>query len=91
MQKRIRKPQKSQAFIDTEVNCMSFTPVNRNGWWIKFSTNKNDAIKETSILLLFTSMFTGQTIVKFFQNEDEAVDFINYVIEKNPTVELTIE
>lgn len=91
MQKKIGRPRKPESFLEAEKRCMSFAPVNRNGWWIKFSTNKNDATKENSILLLFTSMFTGQTIVKFFQNEDEAVDFINYIIEKNPTVELTIE
>ena len=86
MQKRIRKPQKSQAFIDTEVKCMSFMPVNRNGWWIKFSTNKNG-----NILLLFTSAFTGQTVVRFFELEDEAVKFVNFITECDPTEELVFQ
>ena len=86
MQKRIRKPQKSQAFIDTEINCMSFMPVNRNGWWIKFSTSKDG-----NVLLLFTSAFTGQTVVRFFELEDEAVKFVNFITECDPTEELVFQ
>ena len=86
MQKRLRKPQKTESFIETEKKCMSFAPVNRNGWWIKFSTSKDN-----SILLLFTSMFTGQTIVRFFQEEDEAVHFINFIVENNAAKELIFE
>jgi hypothetical protein len=86
MQKKLRKPQKSQAFIDTEVKCMSFMPVNRNGWWIKFSTSKDG-----NVLLLFTSMFTGQTVVRFFENEDEAVKFVNFITECDPTEELVFQ
>ena len=86
MQKRIRKPQKSQAFIDTEVNCMSFMPVNRNGWWIKFSTSRDG-----NVLLLFTSAFTGQTVVRFFELEDEAVKFVNFITECDPTEELVFQ
>lgn len=86
MQKKIGKPQKTESFIETEKKCKSFAPVNRNGWWIKFSTNGDN-----SILLMFTSMFTGQTVVRFFQEEDEAVGFINFVVEKNATKELIFE
>jgi hypothetical protein len=85
MQRKILKPQKSQSFAEIEKKVMSFLPVNRNGWWIKFSTNK-----DSNILLLFTSMFTGQTIVRFFQEEDEAVKFINFIIEQNPAEQLTL-
>jgi hypothetical protein len=85
MQRKILKPQKSQSFAEIEKKVMSFLPVNRNGWWIKFSTNK-----DSNILLLFTSMFTGQTIVRFFQEEDEAVKFINFIIEQNPAEKLTL-
>jgi len=86
MQKRIKKPQKSQAFIDTEVKCTSFMPVNRNGWWIKFSINKN-----SNILLLFTSAFTGQTVIRFFNLEDEAVKFVNFITRCDPTEELVFQ
>ena len=81
MQKRIRKPQKSQAFIDTEVNCMSFMPVNRNGWWIKFSTYHSH-----NILIFFVSQFTGEIIIRYFNNEDDAVKFINYVCDLDPNL-----
>jgi len=86
MQKKSRKPQKSQAFIDTEVKCMSFMPVNRNGWWIKFSTSRDG-----NYLLLFTSAFTGQTVVRFFELEDEAVKFVNFITECDPTEELVFQ
>jgi hypothetical protein len=85
MQRKTLKLQKSQSFVEIEKKVMSFLPVNRNGWWIKFSTNK-----DSNILLLFTSMFTGQTIVRFFQEEDEAVKFINFIIEQNPAEQLTL-
>jgi len=85
MQRKTLKLQKSQSFAEIEKKVMSFLPVNRNGWWIKFSTNK-----DSNILLLFTSMFTGQTIVRFFQEEDEAVQFINYITEQNPAEKLTL-
>lgn len=65
---------------------MSFLPINRNGWWIKFSTHKSH-----DILLLFTSMFTGQTIMRYFDNEDDAVKFINYVIEHDASEEIAQE
>lgn len=85
MQRKTLRLQKSQSFAEVEKKVMSFLPVNRNGWWIKFSTNK-----DSNILLLFTSMFTGQTIVRFFQEEDEAVQFINYITEQNPAETLTL-
>lgn len=60
----------------------SFHPVNRNGWWIKLST-----LKTHNILLVFISMFTGQTIVRFYDNEDDAVKFINQIAESDSTEE----
>lgn len=33
-------------------------------------------------------MFTGQTIVRYYDNEDDAVKFINYVIESDPAEEI---
>jgi ABC-type molybdate transport system substrate-binding protein len=57
----------------------SYLPVNRNGWWIKFSVVDSD-----NILLVFTSMYTGQTVVRYYNNEDDAVSFIDFVIECDP-------
>lgn len=65
--------------LDIRNNSKSFSPVVRNGWAIKFSV-----YRENNILLIFTSCFTGQTIVQYFTNEDDAVDFINFVCEQNP-------
>jgi len=86
MQKKLRKPQKSQAFIDVESSSTSYMPVNRNGWWIKYSS-----LKSETILLLFTSMFTGQTIIRYFSNEDDAIKFLNFIIHCDPTEELMFQ
>jgi hypothetical protein len=69
--------------IEKEIKI--WQPVNRNGWWIKFSTYKGN------ILLMFTSSYTGQTLVRFFTDEDIAVKFINFVINQNPEEELPNE
>lgn len=74
--------QRSKAFLAALDNTKSFLPVNRNGWWIKFSTYDHD-----NILLIVTSMFTGQTVVRCYDNEDDAVKFINYIIDCDPAEE----
>jgi hypothetical protein len=61
-------------------NSKSFAPVNRNGWWIKFSTYQS-----YNILMIFVSQYTGQTILRYFDDEDQAVKFINYITELDPT------
>jgi len=35
-------------------------------------------------MLVFTSRYTGQTVIREFSSEDDAVDFINLVIELDP-------
>ena len=40
----------------------------------------------SDILLLITSKYTGQTIVRYFLEEDDAVKFINMVISRDATV-----
>jgi hypothetical protein len=64
---------------DIMENHKSFQPVVREGWAIKFST-----LRENNILLIFTSLYTGQTIVRYFVAEEDAVMFINYMAMKNP-------
>lgn len=59
----------------------SWQPVARNNWVIKFS------IYKSNILLLFTSSYTGQTIVRSFQNEDLAVEYINFIVAQDPQEE----
>jgi hypothetical protein len=65
--------------LDIRNNSRSFSPVVRNGWAIKFSVYRED-----NILLVFTSCFTGQTIVRYFTSEEDAVEYINFVCEQNP-------
>jgi hypothetical protein len=75
------KKQKSLRYSEVESKSKSWAPVIRNGWWIKFST-----YKETNILLLFISKHTGQSIVRYFTNEDDAVEYINYVTSMDSTL-----
>jgi hypothetical protein len=65
-------------YQEIEFHSKSWFPVNRNGWWIKFSTTF-----DTNILLVFTSKYTGQTLIRFFAEENDAVKFINYLIEQD--------
>jgi hypothetical protein len=69
--------------LEIANNCKSFLPVNRNGWWIKFSTYNSH-----NVLLVVTSMFTGQTFVRHYDDEEKAVNFINYIIECDPALEV---
>lgn len=55
-----------------------FQPVVRNDWMIKFSV-----LGDTDILVLIISKHTGQTIVRYFSNENDAVSFINMMINKS--------
>jgi hypothetical protein len=81
MQRKIKQISVEYEKIDSSM--VSYLPVNRNGWFIKFSVYNG-----YNILLVFTSMFTGQTILRYYDNEDEAVKFINYIIECDPTEEI---
>lgn len=67
-------------YLEIASKAMSFHPVKRNGWWIKLST-----LRQGNVLLLFTSSYTGQTIIRYFIDEDEAVEFINFVTDADAT------
>lgn len=75
------KKQKSLRYSEVESKSKSWTPIVRNGWIIKFST-----YCETNILLLFVSESTGQSIIRYFANEDDAVTYINYIISMDSTL-----
>ena len=64
---------------DIKNQLMSFHPVVRNGWAIKFSTHRDD-----NILLVFTSVYTAKTVVRYFTDEQDAVKFINFMMTQNP-------
>jgi hypothetical protein len=70
-----------QKNLQLEIQSKSrfYQPVNRNGWWIKFST-----YRDHYILLMIISRYTAQTIIRYYQDEDEAVAFINFVTTCNP-------
>ena len=65
--------------LEVESKSRFYQPVNRNGWWIKFST-----YRDHYILLMIVSRYTAQTIIRYYQDEDEAVAFINFVTTCNP-------
>ena len=65
--------------LEVESKSRFYQPVNRNGWWIKFST-----YRDHYILLMIISRYTAQTIIRYYQDEDEAVAFINFVTTCNP-------
>lgn len=69
---------------DITKSICSWEPVIRNGWVIKFSVYKKN------ILLSFTSANTGQTLIRYFNDEDLACDFINFVCQHNPMQELIL-
>jgi hypothetical protein len=69
---------------DISKSICSWEPVVRNGWVIKFSVYKKN------ILLSFISINTTQTIVRYFNDEDLACEFINFVCHQDPTQELML-
>jgi hypothetical protein len=74
---------RAMLYMDIKNNYKSFQLIIRNGWAIKFSVYRGE-----NILLVFTSTFTCQTVVRYFTNEDEAVDFINFITAQNPQEEI---
>jgi hypothetical protein len=54
----------------------SWYPVARNGWIIKFSI-----FDETFFLITVISQYTGQAIIRYFNDEDNACLFINFIQE----------
>jgi hypothetical protein len=69
---------------DITKSICSWQPVVRNGWVIKFSVYK------TNILLSFTSINTMQTIIRYYNDEDVACEFINFVCHKDPAQKLML-
>jgi len=74
MQKKSLKVSKQKLQLEIQGKTKFWSPVSRNGWWIKFST-----YRDQYILLMVVSRFTGQTMIRYFHDEDEAVAFINFI------------
>jgi hypothetical protein len=85
MEKKSFKLSSSRAllYMDIRNNYKSFQMVIRNGWAIKFSVYRGE-----NILIMFTSTYTCQTVIRYFTNEDEAVEFINFITAQNPQEEI---
>lgn len=75
-QRKLSKQKKLK--LEVESKSRFYQPVNRNGWWIKFST-----YRDHYILLMIVSRYTAQTIIRYYENEDDAVAFINFITTCN--------
>jgi hypothetical protein len=69
------RPIPSKRHLEVSAKTKTWHPVERNGWIIKFSQ-----YRDSNILLFVVSRFTGQTMIRYFPHEDEAVGFINMVV-----------
>ena len=78
MQKKSSNLKAKKLKLDIEGKTKFWQAVVRNGWWIKFST-----YRDHYILLMIISQYTGQTIIRYFEEEDEAVAFINFITTCN--------
>lgn len=68
---------KETLLMDIQQNSRSWQPVIRNKWIIKFS------IYEANVLLVVTSIITGQTFVRYYSDENEACEFLNYILSQD--------
>jgi len=78
MRKRSSDQKLKNLRLDIEGKTKFWHGVVRNGWWIKFST-----YRDHYILLMIVSRYTGQTIIRYYEDEQEAVAFINFVTTCN--------
>ena len=65
---------------DVIKNTRSWDPVLRNDWIIKFS------IYRSYVMVFFTSIYTSQTVIRYFNDEDKACDYINYMTQQDASV-----
>lgn len=79
MQEKPLKKLRSLLQREIQNNTNYFNPVVRNGWVIKFSV-----LRESNILVTVFSRYTGQTIIRYYVNEVDAVSFINMIISLDP-------
>ena len=78
MQRKSSKQKVKNLRLDIENKTKFWNGVVRNGWWLKFSI-----YSDHYILLMVISRRTGQTIIRYYDNESEAVAFINFVTTCN--------
>ena len=66
----------NQRYLGYAIKTKMWQPVVKSGWIVKFST-----YRDCNVLLTIVSQHTGQTIIRFFKDEDQACNFINFVLE----------
>jgi len=76
MQKNSSKQAPSKKYLQVAQKTKSWYPVARNGWIIKFSI-----FDESNFLITIISQYTGQAIIRYFNDEDDACLFINFIQE----------
>lgn len=74
MRKKLSSQKPKNLKLEIEAKTKFWQAVVRNGWWIKFST-----YRDHYILLMVISQYTGQTIIRYFEEEENAVAFINFI------------
>jgi len=78
MRKKLSEVKRQNLQLEIRSKSKFWHPVSRNGWWIKFST-----YRDHYILLMVISKYTAQTIIRYYEDENEAVAFINFVTTCN--------
>jgi hypothetical protein len=78
MQRKSSNQKVKSLRLEVESKTKFWQPVVRNGWWIKFSV-----YRDHFILLTFISRYTGQTILRYYTSEEEAVAYINFITTCN--------
>jgi hypothetical protein len=76
-----KKTLKNKKYLEIARETRFWAPVSRDDWIIKFSV-----YRDSEILLIIVSQFTGQTIIRYFGNENDAVKFINFISSKDASV-----
>lgn len=65
----------TQSFIESAKKTKSFSAARRGDWIVKFSI-----YDDNTILIFVESLINAKTYIRYFSNEDEAVQFINFVV-----------
>ena len=78
MQKKSSNQKLKSLRREIEGKTKFWQPVVRNGWWIKFSV-----YRDHFILLTIISRYTGQTVIRYYTSEEEAVAYVNFITTCN--------
>lgn len=73
-------PNLSRLFLEAASKISFWGPVDRNGWRIRFSIHDHH-----EIIISAVSVYTGQYLIKFFGDEDKAVEFLELLSQHDPT------